>query len=399
MLSSIEVHFTWLPVITVSVNFLAALFNLVCLKKVIVHCDVFGMSSVIHRTVYIEMANCRHCITRSTCDTRELNKMTIAIHESALIRHFNTRKEVLRAWEEAIDCRSSPFRGYKMPDSRLYIEHPTFLDSIVDLILTNERHVFLRGPVGSGKSTLMLLALRDLPTLADRRDNKFVTGYVGMTGLYEKQMSAAIADSLRIKYRRSWESSQIIEAVAKESLRRYVQDKCRTALFIEDVADNQEAAFHKLRYLADLPTEEMVDSHRDGTLDEPIITLIMSGTVEYWNAMLNFLPQIAHRTEPLDVPPLDDQKAKEFVGRRLAYAKGKIDAFDPNNFDLYPFSEKTIETINRAARGNPRDIRMLARGCQQVAAEKLRQSGNPAVTLEIAKLVTEAYVSILKEVY
>ena len=181
--------------------------------------------------------------------------MTIAIHESALIRHYNTRKEVLRAWEERIGARFSPFRGFKMPDSRLYIEDSDFLDSIVDLIITNERHVFIRGPVGSGKSTLMLLALRDLPTLADRRGNKFVTGYVGMTGLYEKQMAAAIADSLRVKYKRSWESTQIIDAVAKESLRRYIEEKSRTALFIEDVADNQEAAFHKLRFLADLPTE------------------------------------------------------------------------------------------------------------------------------------------------
>ena len=81
--------------------------------------------------------------------------MTIAIHESALIRHFNTRKEVLRAWEERIGARFSPFRGFKMPDSRLYIEDSDFLDSIVDLIITNERHVFIRGPVGSGKSTLM----------------------------------------------------------------------------------------------------------------------------------------------------------------------------------------------------------------------------------------------------
>ena len=227
--------------------------------------------------------------------------MTIAIHESALIRHFNTRKEVLRAWEEKIGARFSPFRGFKMPDSRLYIEDSDFLDSIVDLIITNERHVFIRGPVGSGKSTLMLLALRDLPTLADRKGNKFITGYVGMTGLYEKQMASAIADSLRIKYRRSWESSQIIDAVAKESLRRYLEEKSRTALFIEDVADNQEAAFHKLRFLADLPTEEMIDAY-SGALDEPIFTLVMSGTLMYWNAMLSFLPQIADRTEPLDVP-------------------------------------------------------------------------------------------------
>ncbi len=323
--------------------------------------------------------------------------MTIAIHESALIRHFNTRKETLRMWEEKIGCRFSPFRGFKMPDSRLYVEHPDFLDAIVDLVLTNERHIFLRGAVGSGKSTLMLLALRDLPTLADRRGNKFVTGYVGMTGLYEKQMAAAIADSLRIKYRRSWESSQIIEAVAEECLRRYMEEKSRTALFIEDVADNQEAAFHKLRFLADLPTEEMVEEHPE-PLDEPIVTLIMSGTAEYWNAMLNFLPQIADRTEPLDVPPLDDAKAKEFIGRRIAYARGTIDEFDKKDFDISPFSEEAIEIINDAAGGNPRDIRMLARGCQQVAAENFKQRGDPTVGREIASLVADAYDTILREV-
>ncbi len=323
--------------------------------------------------------------------------MTIAIHESALIRHFNTRKEVLRAWEERIGARFSPFRGYKMPDSRLYIEWPEFLDHLVDLILTNERHIFLRGPVGSGKSTLMLLALRDLPTLADRKGNKFVTGYVGMTGLYEKQMSAAIADSLRIKYRRSWESSQIIETVAQESVRRYIEENCRTALFLEDVADNQETAFHKLRYLADLPTQEMKADYPD-VLDEPIVTLIMSGTAIYWNAMLSFLPQIADRTEPLDVPPFDNQKAKEFIGRRIYYAQGRIDSFDPGSFEIYPFDDAAIEVINEAAKGNPRDIRMLARGCQQVAAEGFRRNGDPEVDRETAKLVSEAYAELLREV-
>ncbi|MHA1924290.1 MAG: hypothetical protein ACXABV_03055 [Candidatus Thorarchaeota archaeon] len=323
--------------------------------------------------------------------------MTIAIHESALIRHFNTRKEVLRAWEERIGARFSPFRGYKMPDSRLYVEHPDFLDSIVDLIITNERHIFLRGPVGSGKSTLMLLALRDLPTLADRRGNKFVTGYVGMTGLYEKQMSAAIADSLRVKYRRSWESSQIVESIAQECVRRYTEEKSRTALFVEDVADNQEAAFHKLRYLADLPTQEMKADYPK-VLDEPIITLIMSGTAVYWNAMLSFLPQIADRTEPLDVPALDDEKAKEFIGRRIAYAKGQIDTFDVNSYDVYPFADDAVVVINTAAKGNPRDIRMLSRGCQQVAAENFRQNGNPEVNRKIAELVSDAYATILREV-
>ena len=175
------------------------------------------------------------------------------------------------------------------------------------------------------------------------------------------------------------------------------EEKSRTALFIEDVADNQEAAFHKLRYLADLPTEEMIDTHGQ-TLDEPIVTLIMSGTTMYWNAMLSFLPQIADRTEPLDVPPFDDQKAKEFIGRRLYYARGEIDNFKLDSFELYPFHEDAVEIINDSAKGNPRDIRMLARGCQQVAAENLKKSGSPEVTAEIASLVADAYASLLKEV-
>jgi len=141
----------------------------------------------------------------------------------------------------------------------------------------------------------------------------------------------------------------------------------------------------------------MVDAYT-GALDEPIFTLVMSGTLMYWNAMLSFLPQIADRTEPLDVPPLNDAKAKEFMGRRIAYAQGQIDRFNPENFSIEPFSDEAVKVINTAAKGNPRDIRMLARGCQQVAAENLRNSGNPEVTKEIAELVSEAYATLLREV-
>jgi hypothetical protein len=124
----------------------------------------------------------------------------------------------------------------------------------------------------------------------------------------------------------------------------------------------------------------------------------MSGTLIYWNAMLSFLPQIADRTEPLDVPPLNNAKAREFIGRRIAYAQNKIDSFNPENFSIYPFMDSAVEVMNTATKGNPRDIRMLARGCQQVAAENLRNSGSPEVTKEIAELVSEAYATLLREV-
>jgi len=88
----------------------------------------------------------------------------------------------------------------------------------------------------------------------------------------------------------------------------------------------------------------------------------------------------------------------EFIGRRLAYARGEIDKFDPQDFDIYPFTVEAVKTINAAARGNPRDIRMLARGCQQVAAENFRRFGDPMIDTDIAELVAEAYKSILQEV-
>ena len=65
---------------------------------------------------------------------------------------------------------------------------------------------------------------------------------------------------------------------------------------------------------------------------------------------------------------------------------------------MYPYSDESINVINTAARGNPRDIRMLARGCQQVAAENFRKNGDPTVDKEIASLVSQAYATILREV-
>jgi hypothetical protein len=41
---------------------------------------------------------------------------------------------------------------------------------------------------------------------------------------------------------------------------------------------------------------------------------------------------------------------------------------------------------------------MLARGCQQVAAENFRNASDPDVTKEIAALVSEAYATLLREV-
>lgn len=63
MLRSIDVHFTWLPVTPVRVDFPAAFLNLVCLKKVIVHCDGFDIASVIDHIIYIRIMNGRNCIT------------------------------------------------------------------------------------------------------------------------------------------------------------------------------------------------------------------------------------------------------------------------------------------------------------------------------------------------
>ena len=131
-----------------------------------------------------------------------------------------------------------------------------------------------------------------------------------------------------------------MDLVGKDIIEKYSKEKIRSVLLAEDISENQHEIFSKLQYLADLNAEKT---------EEPIASIIMTGTNEYFQALAAVLPQIADRCEPIDVPRFELHHAREFIGRRIAYAKGTIDTFDREKYPIAPFEEDTVKELFKAS--------------------------------------------------
>ena len=198
---------------------------------------------------------------------------------------------------------------------------------------------------------------------------------------------------IAFKYRlnKNWkDSDELMDLVGRDIIEKYTKEKIRSVLLAEDISENQHEIFSKLQYLADLNAEET---------EEPIASIIMTGTSEYFQALAAVLPQIADRCEPVDVPRFQWKHAREFIGRRIAYAKGTIDQFDKENFSISPFDEDAGKELFEASKGVPRDLRLLCRAALSIAADAMASgNGDGRVNLEMARIVSEHYKQFLTEV-
>ncbi len=310
---------------------------------------------------------------------------------SPFVKHFESRKEVLNNWIKKMGFRMNPFLGFTLPNPNLLVEIPEFLESLVDIIVANERPaIFLRGPVGVGKSTHLILIRRDIKDLQDLSDNKFRTAYIDRSGLHARQFARLCAIGFNVKFNKTDDSDEIMDSVGKDIIEKFSTSKIRSILLAEDISENQHEIFSKLQYLADLNAENA---------EEPIATIIMTGTTEYFQALAAVLPQIADRCEPVDVPRFELRHSREFIGRRMAYARGEINSFDKNNFSVNPFDEDAVCELHKSSQGIPRDLRLLCRASISVSAESLkRKEGNGEINLEMAKIISEYYKEFLVEV-
>jgi len=310
---------------------------------------------------------------------------------SPFTKHFEARKEILDSWIKHMEFRRNPFLGFTLPNPELLVEMSEFLESLVDIVVSNERPaIFLRGPVGVGKSTHLILIRRDIQNLQDLNGNSFRTAYIDRSGLHARQFARLCAIGFNVKFNKTDDSDEIMDSVGKDIIEKYTKEKIRSILLAEDISENQHEIFSKLQYLADLNAEKT---------EEPIATIIMTGTSEYFQALTAVLPQIADRSEPIDVPRFELKHSREFIGRRIAYAKGEIGSFDIDNFSIYPFDEDAVKILADSSRGIPRDLRLLCRASVSVTADALlRKEGKGEITYEIAKVVSEYYQSFLSEV-
>ncbi|NHK31995.1 MAG: hypothetical protein FK730_11625 [Asgard group archaeon] len=310
---------------------------------------------------------------------------------SPFSKHFEARKEILESWIKNMGFKRNPFLGFTLPNPDLLVEMPDFLGSLVDIVVSNERPaIFLRGPVGVGKSTHLILIRRDIRDLKDLNSNTFRTAYIDRSGLHARQFARLCAIGFNVKFNKTDDSDEIMDSVGKDIIEKYTKEKIRSVLLAEDISENQHEIFSKLQYLADLNAE---------FTEEPIATIIMTGTSEYFQALAAVLPQIADRCEPIDVPRFQWSHSREFIGRRIAYAKGEIGNFDENNYSIEPFSEEAAKELFRYSQGIPRDLRLLCRAAVSVSAEALaNKETRGEITYEIAKLVSEYYKQFFNEV-
>ncbi|MCF2142569.1 MAG: hypothetical protein ACTSYG_05200 [Candidatus Heimdallarchaeota archaeon] len=306
-------------------------------------------------------------------------------------KHFEARKEILQKWIKVMGFKRNPFLGFTLPNPDLLVEMPEFLESLVDIVVSNERPaIFLRGPVGVGKSTHLILIRRDIRDLKDLNGNSFRTAYIDRSGLHARQFARLCAIGFNVKFSKTDDSDEIMDLVGKDIIEKYNKEKIRSVLLAEDISENQHEIFSKLQYLADLNAE---------SAEEPIATIIMTGTTEYFQALAAVLPQIADRCEPIDVPKFEWEHAREFIGRRIYYAKGEIKKFDKNNFTIEPFDEDAARELHKNSQGIPRDLRLLCRAAISVAADAfMRKEGDGRITLDIASIVNDYYKEFLTEI-
>ena len=310
---------------------------------------------------------------------------------SPFVKHFETRKEILNKWIKEMGFKRNPFLGFTLPNPNLLVEMPEFLESLVDIVVANERPaIFLRGPVGVGKSTHLILIRRDIRDLQDLNGNSFRSAYIDRSGLHARQFARLCAIGFNVKFNKTDDSDEIMDSVGKDIIEKYTKDKIRSVLLAEDISENQHEIFSKLQYLADLYAEET---------EEPIATIIMTGTNEYFQALAAVLPQIADRCEPIDVPRFQWEHTREFIGRRIAYAKGEINSFNQNNFSIEPFDEDGARELHKSSQGVPRDLRLLCRAAISIAAEEMtKHNGKGRITLEMARIISDYYKQFLTEV-
>ena len=310
---------------------------------------------------------------------------------SPFVKHFETRKEVLETWIKKMGFKRNPFLGFTLPNPELLVEMPEFLESLVDVIVANDRPaIFLRGPVGVGKSTHLILIRRDIRDLRDLNGNSFRSAYIDRSGLHARQFARLCAIGFNVKFNKTDDSDEIMDSVGKDIIEKYTKEKIRSVLLAEDISENQHEIFSKLQYLADLNAEET---------EEPIASIIMTGTSEYFQALAAVLPQIADRCEPIDVPRFQWKHSREFIGRRMSYARMNINDFNKNNFDINPFDEDAAKVLHESSQGIPRDLRLLCRAAISISAESLKnKKSNGEITVDMAHVVSDYYKQFLTEV-
>ncbi len=325
--------------------------------------------------------------------------------------------EARNAYYANVGWKWNPFSKVRLSDPELFVASTDVILEIDDYIKAKERHLLITSEEpGMGKTMLLELIFNDLVHLARQGDPEysFHTIVVNQSKLFVRQMGEVIAQKLGVKYKSRMSAEDIYMLIKQDIMVRFLLTNQTTLIFIDDFGDNDSEVFIKIKELGDLTqkdannyllndesdfkkcagsagyqlSKEKLNELKESALnpesrDQMICMLILTGTRTHALGLKAGVPHLYDRCWEIELERLDEKKVKEFVGRRLYWASGKLGSFDESNFKIYPFEEDTIPVLTEKAHGVGRDIRLLCNQSVFIAASNFKEGRSEKITKEI----------------
>ncbi len=330
----------------------------------------------------------------------------------AVGRIYPSVAEIRNAYYSFFGWRWNPFSSVRLSDPELFVAPHDVIVEIDDYIKARERHILITSEFpGMGKTMLLELIYGDLLELSKQGDQeyRFYPVMVSQSKLYVRQMAEVLAKKLRIPYPRSANAEDIYVLIKYDIMLRYLLSGYLTLIFIDDFGENDVEVFVKIKEIGDLTlkdakrfvVEEEDELRRflklkkmkldegeisaikqvaeEGDEDQMICMLVLTGTKTHAVGLKEGVPHLYDRCWEIELEPLDERGVREFIGRRLYWASGRLKEFDESSFEIHPFTDDAIPVLKRKSMGVGRDLRMLCNQAVFVAASRFRDGGSPVI--------------------
>ncbi|RBP20561.1 MSHA biogenesis protein MshM [Marinobacter pelagius] len=238
-------------------------------------------------------------------------------------------------YEAHFGLQEAPFA--LTPNTRYFLRAPSHADALeLLLVALKEREGFIKitGEVGTGKTLLCRLLLKDLR-------NRVSTAYIPNPNLPPEALYEAVAEELGVDVSKCANTHQVLKALNRRLIKLAMEQRS-VVLVIDEAQAMPEPTIEALRLLTNLETES-----------RKLLQVVLFGQPEL-DVMLSkeSLRQLRQRiTFQYRLCALDRQSVSQYLRHRLAQA-------GYNGGEL--FAPAALKLITRSSGGIPRLVNVLA---------------------------------------
>jgi general secretion pathway protein A len=260
------------------------------------------------------------------------------------------------------DLAEDPF-SYIKPNPRFFYNASQYLIAktiLTEGIKSKSAHLYLTGPIGTGKTTLLRVINFDFES--DEGNIVFLT-YAPKYLRSPHSFLKRLCSEMGIKTARSYND---MLANFEEQIGVWAREGRTPILLVDEAHKLTAPAFDFFHHIMNFVTDERL-----------LIVLILAGQEELVTK-LRKRPELRSRMQAVSLSSLTVGDAKELIRWRWKIASG-----DREN--SLPFDEEAMEEIHRVAKGLPRDMCSIADRSLQMACMMEMRSISREMIREIAK--------------